>query len=379
MNKSEAMSESMLLISNMYPSDNHPSYGTFIKNFHDISQDYFKIDKVVLTKATSKMEKLISYIMFYFKIIFSILFKKYDIVYVHYISHVSIPLLACKKIKKFNLYINVHGSDIVPTSNLGKKLLPYTASILKKAQRVIVPSSYFESLVKEEFKVDEEIMRVYPSGGINESIFYNRNREEKKVILQEFNLEKNKKYIGFASRIDTHKGWEVLIETINLIKQEKIEYLDKYKFIIVGQGKDYNCMLEMIDKYGISEYVILIDLLPQEKLSKIYSIIDWFVFPSYRKAESLGLVGIEAMACGSPVIASNMAGPTTYVKDGVNGFLFEPKNPKELYKIIIKCINMDEKKYSSIQEECLSTSTNYTSKSIIDTYKKIFDKGVVNV
>lgn len=377
MNKSEARSKSMLLISNMYPSESYPFYGTFIKNFHDISQDYFDVDKVVLTKATSKMEKLIGYIVFYFKIVFNILFKKYDIVYVHYISHVAIPLLICKKIKKFNLYINVHGSDVVPTSNFGGKLLPYTASILKKAQRVIVPSSYFESLVKDEFKVDETIIRVYASGGINENIFFNRNKEEKEKILERFNLDRNKRYIGFASRIDTYKGWEVLIEAINFIKQEKEEYLDKYKFIIVGQGKDYNSMLEMIDEYNISEYVVLIDLLPQEKLAEIYSIIDWFVFPSYRKAESLGLVGIEAMACGTPVIASNMAGPTTYVENGINGFLFEPRNSKELYKIIINCINMDNKEYLSIQKQCLYTSTKYTSESIMDTYKKIFDKGVL--
>lgn len=376
MSKSEK-NKSMLLISNLYPSEKYPFYGTFVKNFYDISQEYFKIDKVVLHKSTSKLEKLSSYITFYLKILFNVLFKKYDVVYVHYISHVSLPLIICKKIKKFNLYVNVHGSDVVPSNNVGKKLLPYTVKILNKAQRIIVPSSYYKDLIEEEFNIDKENIRVYASGGINDKVFYKRSQEECEDILKDFDLDGDKKYLGFASRIDTHKGWEILIEAINLIKKEKREYLDKYQFIIVGQGKDYDKMLEMIESYGISEHIKLIDLLPQEKLSRFYSIIDLFIFPSYRKAESLGLVGIEAMACGTPIIASNMAGPTTYVNDGINGFLFEPKDPISLYKTIIKGIDMNKPEYSNMQMKSLDTASNYTPEAIKESYKKIFDGGII--
>ncbi|MCC3671233.1 glycosyltransferase family 4 protein [Terrisporobacter mayombei] len=369
--------ESMLMISNLYPSENHQYYGTFVKNFYDISQNYFDVDKVVLCKTNSKIEKLISYLNFYFKIIFNILTKNYDIVYVHYISHVSLPLLFCKKLKKFNLYINVHGSDVVPSNKVGKKLLPYTYKILKQAERIIVPSSYYEKLVEEEFCIDKQNIRVYASGGINDKVFFERSQKEKEIILKEFDLEKDKKYIGFASRIDTDKGWEIFVDAINIIKKETPKYLDEYRFIIVGEGKDYNKMLEMINEYEIENYIKLINLLPQEQLSEFYSILDWFIFPSYRKAESLGLVGIEAMACGTPIIASNMAGPTTYVKDEINGFLFEPKNSRELYNVIVKSINMDKKSYSNMKLECLATAGLYTPESMRVSYRRIFEEGVV--
>lgn len=370
MSKSEK-NKSMLLISNLYPSEKYPFYGTFVKHFNDISENYFDVDKIVLFKVNSKLKKLINYFLFYGKIIFNILFKKYDVIYVHYISHVSIPLLLCKKLKKFNLYTNVHGSDIIPVSNLGKRLLKYTASILNKSQCVIVPSSYFKELVKEEFGIDEKEIRVYASGGIKEEVFYKRNDTSKNDILKKFNLEEDKKYIGFASRIIKGKGWEIFIEAINLMKINNDEVGDKYKFIIIGNGKEYKKMIKMIEEYGLEDYIVLFNLLSQEELAEMYSIMDWFVFPTYCK-ESLGLVGIEAMACGTPVIASNMAGPTTYVKDNINGFLFKPKDVKALYNAILKSINMSDSVYEKMQKQCLETASDYTSEAIIDSYEKIF-------
>lgn len=65
-------------------------------------------------------------------------------------------------------------------------------------------------------------------------------------------------------------------------------------------------------------------------MALFYSAIDIFCFPTYRKSDSLGLVGLEAMACGCIVIASNMAGPTSYIKDQENGFFFKPRDGKDL-------------------------------------------------
>ena len=58
-----------------------------------------------------------------------------------------------------------------------------------------------------------------------------------------------------------------------------------------------------------------------DKIKYIYNNIDVLVFPTKLK-EGLGLVGLESMACSTPVIASNSSGPATYVQEGKNGFLF---------------------------------------------------------
>lgn len=63
-----------------------------------------------------------------------------------------------------------------------------------------------------------------------------------------------------------------------------------------------------------------------KELALFYSAIDIFCFPTYRKSDSLGLVGLEAMACGCIVIISVMAGPTSYIKNQENGFFFKPRD-----------------------------------------------------
>ena len=70
----------------------------------------------------------------------------------------------------------------------------------------------------------------------------------------------------------------------------------------------------------------------QKELALFYSAIDIFCFPTYRKSDSLGLVGLEAMACGCIVIASNMAGPTSYIKNQENGFFFKPRDCNQRIK-----------------------------------------------
>lgn len=76
--------------------------------------------------------------------------------------------------------------------------------------------------------------------------------------------------------------------------------------------------LEVLEKrLNVEENLIRFDLLPQEELVSIYNVSDAFIFPTRREGESLGLVAIEAMACGTPVIASDFAAPKYYVQEDV--------------------------------------------------------------
>src|SRR5690606_41173522 len=78
-----------------------------------------------------------------------------------------------------------------------------------------------------------------------------------------------------------------------------------------------------------------------------------FPYTTLFRSESLGLVGLEAMSCGTPVIASNMAGPQTYIVNGMNGFLFSPGNSKELAQYI--------KKYFAMTADQKTRSEEHTS------------------
>ncbi|HFU4087139.1 TPA: GlcNAc transferase, partial [Streptococcus suis] len=111
----KAIDMKVLIISNMYPDDKNPSYGVFVEKFcNQLEKIGLSYNLSVMYKANSRISKIKNYIFFYFDALIRILFSKYDLIYVHYASHSSIPVLIAKPFIRSKVYVNVHGSDIFP-------------------------------------------------------------------------------------------------------------------------------------------------------------------------------------------------------------------------------------------------------------------------
>lgn len=360
----------ILMISNMYPTEKYPFYGVFVKNFEDtlINSDA-RVKRVVLTKSNYSVLKLIKYILYYYKIFFNIVFNKFDIVYVHYISHNSIPLLIAQKFKKFNLWINVHGSDIIPYKKSQFKLQKYVDKIVPSAQRIIVPSNYFKNVVHNRFKVNEEKISIIASGGVNERIFTRLNSQLILEYKESNKISLNKKIIGCICRIEEKKGWDIFLKSIHLLKNQGM--LKDKKILFVGDGSEINEFNLLVKKLELESYIIHKKLVSQSELAKIYNSLDVLCFTSLQ--ESLGLIPIECMACGTLVIASDIEPTKEYIINDKSGFLFKQGNYKELSEKIKDFFMIDEeKKISMIKESSLIISKYYTSnvkKEILDIIK----------
>jgi len=85
------------------------------------------------------------------------------------------------------------------------------------------------------------------------------------------------------------------------------------------------------------------------------------VFPTKREAESLGLVGVEAMSCATPVIGGNIAGLKTYIHHNQNGLLFEPGNVSELADCIEKYLHLSSEERIKMKNAALKTALEYES------------------
>jgi len=184
---------------------------------------------------------------------------------------------------------------------------------------------------------------------------------------------KDLEYYCFASRIDEKKGWDILVEAINILKSRDPNFFNNRKFIIIGSGSCEKRLNNLIEKYELEEMIIRVDMVSREVLSMYFSISKWFIFPTYMESESLGLVGIEAMASGTPIIASNFAGPTTYVKDGVNGYFFEVKNYMSLVDKILLTSKLNNKEYLEICKNALNTAKQFYPENLKEKFTLIFD------
>ncbi|MGV3240936.1 glycosyltransferase, partial [Streptococcus hyovaginalis] len=137
---------------------------------------------------------------------------------------------------------------------------------------------------------------------------------------------------------------------------------------------EYSQMLEKIEGNNLKEEILLMDFLNQEQLRNIYNMIDLFIFPTTREGESLGLVGLEAMACGTPVVGSSMAGPKEYIEHGENGFLFETGNLDDWLKQVEKYYNLTKDNKILMGENARNTSNLYSKEKVKEQLIRIFNE-----
>ena len=329
----------------MYPSTKNIRYGIFVKNFVISLEDTFEIKKTVLTKKEG-LNKLFGYIGFYLRIVNAMFnAKKEDLVYVHYPLHVA-PIL-CLFNRKYIL--NFHGSDLIFNNTLKKFLSVFLKKLIKRSA-IVLPSNYYRAFFLTQFEKEKENLFVYPSGGINRTIFNATT-----------NVSKSDDFvIGFVSNFIEKKGWKVLLNAIEILLKENS--VSNLSIRLVGDGPDKKEIKNRLEKLNIS-YTLKSNL-TQSELAKEYNLFNVFVFPTYRVDESLGLVGLEAMSCGVPVIASNIGGPKGYITSGKNGLLFKAKDASELSKKIKEYYNYDSEFKSEMITNALETANDYDSEKV---------------
>lgn len=354
----------ILIVSNMFPDSKHPSYGVFVEKFcKQVDEIGITYSLSVMHKADSKMGKIIKYVFFYVATFFRVLFGNYNLIYVHYPSFSGAPVDLATHIKAKCVYTNVHGSDVVPENNKHEKMQKYTKRLLEKSKKVVVPSEYFKTLVIKKYGLKNESVFVYPSGGIDPKIFCKKDKSVIEEFKKIYGINSQFPIYGMAGRISKDKGWDVFVDAVNSIKE-------KVTFVIVGTGNE-DSMLEKKLEEKKSNIIWIKKLMPQEDLALFYSICDFFVFPTKRAGESLGLVAIEAMACGIPIIASDYAAPKYYVNDDYNGYKFNMGESEDLAEIIKKTLILSKEKKIELSEGASKTAEKYYCSNLIETVRKI--------
>lgn len=362
----------ILVVSNMYPNEKNPSYGIFVKRFcEQLEQIGVFYDKSVMCKGNGKFQKIMGYIKFYCLTVFKICFKKYDLVYVHYASHSGVPVLFARRLKKFKIYTNVHGSDVVPENSKQEKFQKYTKRLLGKSNKIIVPSEYFQNYVSNKYFINKQKIHIYPSAGVNSKIFYQYDEPRRQKVQRELGIAKDTKLvIGFAGRLSYGKGWNTFVKALNELHCSDPDL--NFKAVIVGCGSEENALDALIEENDLEDKIIRIELVSQERLADIYNCFSVFAFPTEREGESLGLVALEAMACGVPVIASDFAAPKYYVKNKYNGYKFRVKDFNELSKYIKTYLSLNEKDKALLSANAYVTATEYFEQCLLEKLKLIF-------
>lgn len=258
------------------------------------------------------------------------------------VVHLHLPNLLAAFFSLFmpmrvKLLVHWH-SDIVGKGLLGALVKPLEAMVLKRASRIVVTSSAYAKASRLLEKHADK-MSVIPIG-IPEPIAVESGHLPPNLLQ----TVKGKKVILAVGRLVPYKGFDVLISAARSIDASVV-------VVIVGNGPLKNELRERVNLAGLNERVILTGYLADEALHVLFARADIFCLPSVSRAEAFGVVLLEAMAHGLPIVASNIEGsgvPWVNHHD-VSGLNVEVGNSEAL-AIACNSILCDDKKWKAFSD-----------------------------
>lgn len=146
----------------------------------------------------------------------------------------------------------------------------------------------------------------------------------------------DRKIILSVGRLIHYKGFEFALKAMKQVDENSI-------LLIIGEGPLRNNLERIISTDHLENKVELLGRVSDEELQKYYEMCDIYLFPSSSRGEAFGVVQLEAMRCGKPVINTNVGTGVNYVSiHNETGLTVEPKNPEQLAKAINLLLSDDE-------------------------------------
>lgn len=292
--------------------------------------------------------------------------NNYDEITIHQHDFISSIRLSKKLAKKYNIVFTNHTGEFLflkklPFSNICINLLTH------HFKYILAPSNELADFKgirpKETFS--------FLSNGVDVDRFCKINTEEKSEFRKKYNIPQDKIIIFSPRRWAPTKGIIYLVKSIKKLENDNI--------IFMFGGNDYSDypeyrdeILDYIKKNNLDCKVRLLGNIDYQVMDEYVKLSDIIVIPSLMEAISLS--ALEAMACGKPVISTNVGGMPQIIKPLETGILVEPKDENQLADAIEKLV-LDIDLRNNIGENCRKfVEEKYSWKSISDETKLIYEK-----
>jgi phosphatidylinositol alpha-1,6-mannosyltransferase len=218
--------------------------------------------------------------------------------------------------------------------------LPYWKRIaLKHADRVIVTSAFSRDQVMRQHKIGSEPISSLPCT-LDERLLsvspikngrYPQLSNEQRVILTVARMDASEQY----------KGHDVVLRALSSVISEVANLI----YVIVGDGDDRPRLESLARELGVANHVVFTGEINDSELVALYQRSELFVLPartvvgsSNPKGEGFGIVFLEAMAFGKPVVGPRYGAPVEIIRDGQNGLLVDPEDPASVAGALSKLL-----------------------------------------
>ena len=241
--------------------------------------------------------------------------------------------------------------------------------LVKSCQRVIAPTEREKEYMIRYYEAVPETISIIPCG-VNLELF---RSIEKKIARNHLGLN-GEEIILFVGRVVPLKGIDKLLMAMTYLEERQ-----KLRLVVIGGDDHCRDEIERLkalsESLQIHDSVTFLGLVDQEELPYFYSAADLCVFPSYY--ESFGLVGLESLACGTPVVATKVCGIENVIRQGETGYVVTDNAPRRLANKISLILSTPEARTKAIRAIRASVSRygwSNIAESIAEEYKAVISE-----
>jgi D-inositol-3-phosphate glycosyltransferase len=206
------------------------------------------------------------------------------------------------------------------------------SQVISRVDRIVASTTTEKEQLEKLYGAEGEKIEVIPPG-VDLTHFYPIPPDEAKEFV---GIPLEKRMLLFVGRIEPLKGIKTLLRAIKYINENNQDEKNLCLAVIGGDLQDENgqgstemqLMQQLREEYGLQDMVTFLGKRSQDSLPYYYSAAEMVIMPSHY--ESFGMVALESMACGTPVIASLVGGLIHLVEDGVTGYHVPVDDPLAL-------------------------------------------------
>ena len=291
--------------------------------------------------------------------------KDVDIVIFHIGTGIDVlPILTAKLLGKRTIKVATGSSSKVAEGDnrevfgLGKLVFPFIFKILERiiftlSNKIIIHS---EDLI-DQFGLYMYKNKISSSGDlfVDIHLFYWKN-----------DLQKRKNVIGYVGRLSPEKGIMNFVKAIPLVLKER----DDLEFLVGGDGSLFDKIKHELKTNGSYDKVELTRWIPHDELPDYLNELKLLVIPSY--TESGPLIALEAMSCGTPILATPVGLIPAIVKDKETGFIMGDNSPECIAENIIRALEHPDLE-GIVENARRLVEGKFTYEDAVERYRKILD------
>jgi glycosyltransferase involved in cell wall biosynthesis len=245
--------------------------------------------------------------------------EKFDLVHVHGVR----PLAATRDLSLPVVFTN-HTSGFLGRLNAEPRRKRRTAALLEHVDALLAPSD-------ELVAAAQAFGYAGPAQMIPNGVDAERFAPGPSEARAAWGIGADETVIVLARRLVKKNGVVGFAKAVAQMRERN------FRVVVAGDGPDREEMVEILAKAGMRDRVTFLGAVPNSSMPEIYRACDIGVLPSLAEATSIS--GLEAMACGLPLVGTNVGGIPAIVADGVSGVLVPPADPKALAEALGRMVD----------------------------------------